>query len=45
MSALMFFFQAFPPVNAIFAGIGVLLSVRIMHLSLVNPTLTPPPGG
>jgi hypothetical protein len=35
MSALMIFFQAFPPANAIFAGIGVLLSVGVMHLSLV----------
>jgi hypothetical protein len=35
MSALMVFFQAFPPANAIFAGIGVLLSVGVMHLSLV----------
>jgi hypothetical protein len=40
-----FFPQAFPPANAIFAGIGVLLSVGVMHLSLVQPILTSPPGG
>ena len=45
MSALIFFLQAFPPANAIFAGIGVLLSVGIIHLSLVQPTLTPPTLG
>ena len=29
-------FQAFPAANAIFAGIGVLLSVGVLHGSLVN---------
>ena len=43
MFALMFFFlQAFRPANVIFAGIGVLLSVGVIHLSLVRPILTPP---
>jgi hypothetical protein len=37
MSVLMVFFQAFPPANVIFAGIGVLLLVGVMHLSLVQP--------
>ncbi len=36
------YFQAFPPATAIFAGIGVLLSVRVLHLSLVRPILTGP---
>ena len=31
--------QAFPPANAIFLGIGVLLSVGILHDSLVQPIL------
>jgi hypothetical protein len=39
---MFFVFQAFPPANAIFAGIGVLLSVGVVHLSLVQPILTPP---
>jgi hypothetical protein len=30
------YFQAFPPTNAIFAGIGVLLLVGILHLSLAQ---------
>ena len=30
------YFQAFPPANAIFAGIGVLLLVGILHVSLRN---------
>ena len=30
------YFQAFPPANAIFAGIGVLLMVGVLHLSLLN---------
>jgi hypothetical protein len=30
------YFQAFPPANAIFVGIGVLLLVGILHLSLVQ---------
>ena len=34
------YFQAFPPANAIFAGIGVLLSVRIPHAFLPRPILT-----
>jgi hypothetical protein len=43
MSALIcFFFQAFPPANAIFAGIGVLLSVGVMHLSFVRLLDTAP---
>jgi hypothetical protein len=29
-------FQAFPPANAIFVGIGVLLLVGILHLSLAQ---------
>jgi hypothetical protein len=37
MSALIvFFFQAFRPANAIFAGIGVLLSVGVIHLPCVT---------
>ncbi|KAH9988604.1 hypothetical protein BJV77DRAFT_732003 [Russula vinacea] len=32
---------AFPPANAIFAGIGVLLLVSVLHRSLVQPLLTP----
>ncbi|KAF8489008.1 hypothetical protein F5888DRAFT_1213783 [Russula emetica] len=40
------YFQAFPPANAIFAGIGVLLLVRILHASLAQTILTPGlPGG
>jgi hypothetical protein len=39
------FFQAYPAANAIFAGIGVLLSVRVIPFSLVQPSLIPPPGG
>jgi hypothetical protein len=35
------YFQAFPPANAIFAGIGVLLLVSILHSSLAQPILTP----
>jgi hypothetical protein len=34
------YYQAFPPANAIFAGIGVLLSVGILHISLAQPILT-----
>jgi multisubunit Na+/H+ antiporter MnhB subunit len=34
------YFQAFPPANAIFAGIGVLLLVRILHLLLARTILT-----
>jgi hypothetical protein len=30
------YFQAFPPANAIFVGIGVLLLVGILHLSLAQ---------
>ena len=36
-NVLIFFFQAFPPANAIFAGISVLLSVGVSLLSLVQP--------
>ena len=32
--------QAFPPENAIFAGIGVLLLVGIFYVSLVQTILT-----
>jgi hypothetical protein len=35
------YFQAFPPATVIFAGIGVLLSVGVLHPSLVRPILTP----
>ena len=35
-----FYFQAFPPVNVIFAGIGVLLSVSVLHVILMQPILT-----
>ena len=35
------YFQAFPPANAIFAGIGVLLSVRILHVFPPPLILTP----
>jgi hypothetical protein len=45
ISALIFYLQAFPPASVIFAGIGVLLSVSVLHLSLVRPVLTPSPGG
>jgi hypothetical protein len=34
------YFQAFPPANAIFAGIGVLLLVGILHVSLAQTILT-----
>jgi hypothetical protein len=34
------YFQAFPPANAIFAGIGVLLMVGVLHRSLLQPILT-----
>ena len=33
------YFQAFPAANAIFAGIGVLLSVCILHISSQQPVL------
>ena len=40
------YFQALPPANAIFAGIGVLLLVGILHVSLAQTILTPVfPGG
>ena len=40
------YFKAFPPANAIFAGIGVLLLVGILHVSLAQTILTPElPGG
>ena len=40
------FFQAFPPANAIFAGIGVLLLVGILPVSLAQIILTAGvPGG
>ena len=43
---LIFHLQAFPPASVIFVGIGILLSVRVLHLSLVRPILTPrTPGG
>ena len=35
------YFQAFPAANAIFAGIGVLLSVGVLHISLMQAILTP----
>jgi hypothetical protein len=35
------FFQAFPPATAIFAGIGVLLLVSVIRVSLMQPILTP----
>ncbi len=34
------YFQAFPPATVIFTGIGVLLSVGVLHPSLVRPILT-----
>ncbi len=34
------YFQAFPPAAVIFTGIGILLSVGILHPSLVRPVLT-----
>jgi hypothetical protein len=34
------YYQAFPPANAIFAGIGVLLLVGILHTSLAQTILT-----
>ena len=34
------YFQAFPPANVIFAGIGVLLSVSVLHVILMQPILT-----
>jgi hypothetical protein len=40
------YFQAFPPANAIFAAIGVLLLVSILHVLRVQTILTPRhPGG
>ena len=36
----MFVFQAFPPANAIFAGIGVLLLVGLLRLLLLQLILT-----
>jgi hypothetical protein len=35
------YFQAFPPANVVFAGIGVLLLVRVLHVYLSQPILTP----
>ena len=32
--------QAFPPANAIFAGIGVLLLVGVFHRFILQPILT-----
>jgi len=37
ISALIIYFQAFPPATIIFTGIGVLLSVGVLHPSLVRP--------
>jgi hypothetical protein len=34
------YFEAFPPANAVFAGIGVLLLVGVLHVSLSQPILT-----
>jgi hypothetical protein len=34
------YFQVFAPANAIFAGIGVLLLVSILHVSLAQIILT-----
>jgi hypothetical protein len=42
---IFFYLQAFPPASVIFAGIGVLLSVSILHLPLVRPILIPSKGG
>jgi hypothetical protein len=40
------YFQAFPPANAIFAAIGVLFLVSILHVLRVQTILTPGhPGG
>ena len=39
------YFQAFPPANAIFAGIGVFLLVGILHVSLAQSILTLGPTG
>ena len=41
ISILIFDFQAFPPANIIFAGIGVLLSVSVLYGPIVKPILTP----
>jgi hypothetical protein len=38
------YLQAFPPASAIFAGIGVLLSVSFLQLSLIRHILTPSLG-
>src|SRR5258707_3872144 len=40
ISALISYFQAFPPATVIFTGICVLLSVGVLHPSLVRPILT-----
>jgi hypothetical protein len=40
ISALIFYFQAFPPATVIFTGIGVLLSVGVLRPSLVRSNLT-----
>ena len=40
MAALILLFRLFPPSNAIFARIGVLLLVSDLHVSLVQPILT-----
>jgi hypothetical protein len=40
ISALILAFQAFPPANMIFAGIGVFFLVGLLHGFLVGPTLT-----
>ena len=34
------YFQAFPPAAAVFAGIGVLLSVSVLHISFTQTILT-----
>ena len=38
---LNFYLQAFSPASVIFTGIGVLLSVSVLHLSFMRPILTP----
>jgi hypothetical protein len=40
-SNLIFTFQAYPPANIIFTGIGVLLLVRVFRRSLTRPILIP----
>ena len=38
-----YYIQAFPSASVIFAGIGSLLSVSVLHLGFLQPILTPTP--